>query len=78
MEIVSGIIGCSFKLDSQPPNPELYVFINNQSVIEGGPDGWTYDAVANSVTFHGASCDVVRDTGIDIDVVFGCKQPTAW
>jgi hypothetical protein len=74
--IVGSIVGCDFSLDTVPPTSEsLYVFLNNLPLDRDTADGWTYDAPSNRVIFTGASCNTLKAGGVDIDVVYGCKQP---
>ncbi|HEY3235962.1 MAG TPA: hypothetical protein VGJ84_14690 [Polyangiaceae bacterium] len=74
--IIFNLVGCDFQLDTQPASPDIYVFINNFSVERNSPDGWSYNPDSNVVSFLGASCNTVRAGGVDIDVVFGCNQPS--
>jgi hypothetical protein len=76
-EIVGSIVGCDFRLTSLPPNPQdLYAFIENQPVPRDNPDGWSYDASSNVLNFTGASCTRLQAGMADVDIVFGCNQPT--
>lgn len=77
-KIVASVVGCDFALDKAPPNTkELYAFLNNKPVTRDDPDGWVYDAAANKVTFQGTSCTALQDgSATDIDITFGCPQPT--
>jgi hypothetical protein len=39
--------------------------------------GWDYDPATNQVTFYGDECQQLKDgTVTDVDVVFGCNEPT--
>ncbi len=39
--------------------------------------GWDYAAAKNQVTFYGAACDALKGGKVtDLDIVFGCDQPT--
>ena len=39
-------------------------------------NGWTYDPMTNTVTFHGTACDAIKGGIIvDIDIVYGCNEP---
>ena len=75
--IANKTIGCEFSLDSVPPDPsKIYVFLDNDSLANDPTNGWTYDPTTNTVTFHGTSCESLKDgTVTDVDVVFGCNQP---
>lgn len=44
-----------FKLDRLPQVPTIRVTVNGMSINQDVNNGWTYDAVSNSVAFHGAS-----------------------
>lgn len=62
-----------------PDDPsELYVFFDDviPGVANDPNDGWTYDPNTNTITFHGAACDALKDGSVaDVDVVFGCDIP---
>jgi hypothetical protein len=75
-------LGCTFTLDTAPPDAdEIYVFFDN-SVQEVPQDpshdnGWDYDPATNTITFYGPACDQLKDGDVtDVDVVFGCPVPT--
>jgi len=78
--IAGSIVGCTFALGSSPPDPnELYVFFDNAGVKKDTTHqgGWDYDATSNQITFYGAECDQLKANQVkDVDVVFGCNQPT--
>jgi hypothetical protein len=76
--IASATISCSFTLDETPPDPEeIYVFFDNLPVDEDGTNGWTYDEATNTITFNGPACDDLQSGSVtDVDVVFGCDEPT--
>lgn len=77
-QIVASVVGCDFALGKAPPNTqELYAFLNDKPVDRDDPNGWVYDEAANKVTFQGTSCTALQDgSATDIDIVFGCPQPT--
>ena len=79
--IANKTLGCTFVLQEVPPNPdEIYVFFNNvDSVARDGMHmkGWDYDPVTNQVTFYGQECaDLKAGNVTDVDIVFGCNEPT--
>jgi hypothetical protein len=73
-------VGCTFTLDSTPPDPsKIYVFFDNAKVARdtNHSAGWDYDPKTNQITFYGADCDKLKTNQVtDVDVVFGCDQPT--
>lgn len=77
--IAGAVASCTFKLDSVPEDPsKIYVFFDDDpnGIPVDPANGWTYDPVTNTVTFHGASCQAIQDgTVVDVDVVFGCNVP---
>jgi hypothetical protein len=77
--IAGAVASCQFKLDSVPEDPsKVYVFFDDDpaGVPQDGNNGWTYDPVTNTVTFHGSACAAIQDgTVVDVDVVFGCNVP---
>lgn len=79
--IASATLSCTFALDSVPPDPaEIFVFFDDVQKIPNDPtgvEGFSYDPVTNSVTFHGAACEALKSGAVgDVDVVFGCDEPT--
>ncbi len=78
--IAGSIVGCTFKLNSTPPDPsKVFAFFDNQSVPRDPTkqNGWEYDSASNQITFYGSDCDKLKKQQVnDIDVVFGCNQPT--
>lgn len=78
-DIATDVMSCEIVLDSDPPNPDdVYVFFDDQvpSIPRDPTDGWTYDSSTRSITFHGASCDLLKSGSVaDIDVVYGCDEP---
>lgn len=77
--IAGAVASCQFKLDGVPDDPtKIYVFFDDDpaGVPRDGDNGWTYDPVTNTVTFHGAACAAIQDGSVvDVDVVFGCNVP---
>lgn len=78
--IASSVIGCEFALATPPENlDELYVFLDDEMVPRDTTkaNGWDYDEATKQVAFFGPPCDGLRDGSLtDIDVVFGCPEPT--
>jgi hypothetical protein len=57
---------------------KIYVFFDDDpaGVPLNALDGWTYDPVTNTITFHGSACAGIQlGTVTDVDVVFGCDVP---
>ena len=80
-EIAGSVASCTFSLDEVPPDAAMiYVFfdLDPAGVPNDGMNGWTYDPVTNSITFHGTSCTALQDGSVvDVDIVYGCDQPPA-
>jgi hypothetical protein len=79
--IASKTLGCTFELDSTPPDPsEIYVFFDNMEKVMRDPShmtGWDYDPMNNQVTFYGETCEKLKSGAVtDVDIVFGCDEPT--
>jgi hypothetical protein len=74
--IVAEAVSCTFTLQGTPPDGDaLYAFLDGQEVLRDDPDGFTYDAADNAVTFQGAACDQIRSDGAQsINVVYGCPE----
>lgn len=79
--ITSSIIGCDFKLDAMPPDPnKIWVSIDSgtgspQIYSTGASPDVTYDASSNVVSVAGATCDSLRMSSAqdaNITIEFGC------
>ncbi|MBK7580288.1 MAG: VWA domain-containing protein [Myxococcales bacterium] len=79
-KIAGSIIGCTFTLSTTPKDPsKIFVFFDNVKVPQDKTHqaGWDYDAATNQLTFYGVDCDKLKSQSVtDVDVVFGCDQPT--
>jgi len=77
--IAGAVASCKFLLDSVPDDPnKIFVFFDDDpaGVPRDPNNGWTYDPVTNTITFHGPACDAIKSlTVTDVDVVFGCNVP---
>ncbi|HTJ81541.1 MAG TPA: hypothetical protein VL400_07440 [Polyangiaceae bacterium] len=77
--IATKAISCTFTLDQTPPNPDdIHVFFDGVAVDEdvSMTNGWTYDATANEIVFHGSDCDALKNGSVtDIKVILGCAGP---
>ena len=77
--IADAVASCQFLLDSVPEDlTKIYVFFDDDpaGVPLNAVDGWTYDPVTNTITFHGSACAGIQlGTVTDVDVVFGCDVP---
>lgn len=78
-QIANAVATCTFELDQLPPDAaEIFVFFDKDPAgVPNEPnDGWTYDPMTNTVTFHGAACEAIKSgTIVDIDIVYGCNEP---
>jgi hypothetical protein len=78
--IADKTLGCTFSLDETPPNAdEIFVFLDNLTVARDATHmkGWDYDPANNQVTFYGEECSKLKAGSItDVDIVFGCDEPT--
>ncbi|PRQ02459.1 von Willebrand factor type A domain protein [Enhygromyxa salina] len=78
-QIANAVATCTFELDQVPPDPnEIYVFFDKDPAgVPNDPnEGWTYDPMTNTVTFHGPACDAIKGgVVVDIDIVYGCNMP---
>lgn len=78
--IASTSISCDYQLGAAPPDwTDVFVFFDDVQSVPYDPnaaEGWDYDPATNTVTFHGAYCQQLKDlTVMDIDIVFGCDMP---
>jgi hypothetical protein len=49
---------------------------NGNTVDQDPVDGWTYDQGTNSITFHGAACDAMKDGQVaEVSVDLACGTP---
>lgn len=77
--IAKSTLSCTYALDSVPPNTsEIFVFFDNVTKVPRDiMDGWEYDATKNQVVFYGPACDSLKNGIVkDLDIVFGCDEPT--
>lgn len=78
-QIANAVATCTFELDQVPPDAaEIFVFFDKDPAgVPNEPNnGWTYDPMTNTVTFHGAACEAIKSgTVVDIDIVYGCNEP---
>ncbi|KIG19354.1 hypothetical protein DB30_03910 [Enhygromyxa salina] len=78
-QIANAVATCTFELDQVPPDPnEIFVFFDKDPAgVPNDPNnGWTYDPMTNTVTFHGTACEAIKSGVIvDIDIVYGCNEP---
>ncbi|HVI01166.1 MAG TPA: hypothetical protein VM869_20760 [Enhygromyxa sp.] len=78
-QIANAVATCTFELDQVPPDAaEIFVFFDKDPAgVPNDPNnGWTYDPMTNTVTFHGAACDAIKSGAVvDIDIVYGCNEP---
>jgi hypothetical protein len=76
-EIASGIASCTYQLSMAPPDPNLLVAEFDGVAVPDDPvNGATYDAGAQSVTFHGTSCDQLKSGSVkSVDFIYGCPSP---
>jgi hypothetical protein len=78
-QIANAVATCTFELDQVPPDPdEIYVFFDKDpaGVPNDSNNGWTYDPITNTVTFHGSACEAIKSGAVvDIDIVYGCNEP---
>jgi hypothetical protein len=82
LAIATSTLSCTFTLGEVPPDPsEIYVFFDNDPTGIANDathtEGWDYDPVTNQVTFYGLACESIRSNAVsDVDIVFGCDEPT--
>jgi hypothetical protein len=76
--IVAGVATCTYQLDQAPPSGGLWVFFNKDpaGVPSDPTNGWVYDPATNTLTFHGAACDSIKQGSVsDIQVIYSCSKP---
>ena len=78
--IAASVIGCTYELATAPDNgQDIFVFFDNAKVPRdpAKTEGWEYDSGSNQLTFYGTACDQLKAKQVsDVDVVFGCDEPT--
>ena len=75
--LAGAALGCTYTLDKVPPDPTKIVvfFDGTKSVPKDMTNGWTYDAATNTITFHGTSCNDLKNEVVKtLDIVLGCKD----
>ncbi|HEY2743275.1 MAG TPA: vWA domain-containing protein [Polyangia bacterium] len=72
--IVGGIVSCDFKMTQAAPDPSLITVTENGTAVSPSPTvGWTYDAGSNTVSLHGAACDMLTaNSSTQVGVLYGC------
>lgn len=75
-DIINGVASCTYQLSMTPPDPSLVVaYVNGMAVPQDPANGTTYDAGSNSIIFHGASCDSIKNGGAtSLDIIYGCPS----
>jgi hypothetical protein len=79
-EIVRGVVSCEYAITPPDDLSRVYVFLDDTREVmhdESHANGWDYDTSTGRLTFYGAPCDDLRaGRATDVDVVFGCPEPT--
>ncbi len=75
--ITSSLIkSCRLQLESTPPSLELLnVQVDDQLVLQSGPDGWDLDTSSDPPTIElkGATCSRIESDGVQsVSVLYGC------
>lgn len=75
--IVGGIVSCDFKMMQNAPDASLIRVTENGQLVSPSPtSGYTYDATTNTVTLHGAACDMLKtNAATKVGVSYGCPGP---
>lgn len=76
--IAAATLGCTFKLNSVPPDAnKLYVFVDKMLLMRDAThmSGWDYDPITNTITVYGQPCaDLKAGTIKTVDIVYGCPE----
>ena len=79
--IAGGIIvpGCSYQLQSVPPDPNNVTVTINGMVVPRSPshtNGWDYYPNPMTITFFGSYCTQIQSGAItNVSIVYGCPGP---
>ena len=75
--IVGGIVSCDFKMMQSAPDPSLIRVTENGATLSPSPtNGYTFDPSTNTVTLHGAACDMLKsNASTKVGVLYGCPGP---
>jgi hypothetical protein len=75
--IVGGIVSCDFKMSQAAPDPSLISVTENGATISPSPtNGYSFDPSTNTVTLHGAACDMLKNNAsTKVGVLYGCPGP---
>jgi hypothetical protein len=76
--IVADVLSCTFQLKDLPPDGDkLFASFDGNDVPKNTPDGFTYDAAKNTVTFAGTACKALQEGTVkNVSVVYGCPDNT--
>ena len=80
-QIAELVISCEYTVDPAPADlDKTYVFFENTEAVPRDPthaNGWDYDPATMKLTLYGSYCGRIQDRSVDdVDVVFGCPDPT--
>jgi hypothetical protein len=79
-QVARAVASCDYAVEDQAQDgTDLYVFFNNdpKPLERSDDDGWSFDAEAHRLRFHGDACTQIETGSVkDIDVVYGCPKPT--
>lgn len=75
--IVGGIVSCDFQMMQAAPDPSLITVTENGTAVSPSPtNGYSFDPATNTVSLHGAACDLLRASpNTKVQVVYGCPGP---
>lgn len=76
-DIVSGVAQCSYVLTMKPKDASLVVgYLDGRPVADDAANGTSYEAGANTLVFHGQSCQAIKSGMVrQIEVRYGCPPP---
>ncbi len=76
-DIVTGVASCTFTLSATPPDPLLVQgTLNGTAIANDLTNGFTYDVATQSISFHGASCNQIKNnpSTTTVSAVYGCPS----
>jgi hypothetical protein len=75
--IVGGIVSCDFQMMQAAPDPSLITVTENGTPVSPSPTvGYSFDPATNTVSLHGAACDLLKsNASTKVGVLYGCPGP---
>jgi hypothetical protein len=72
--VIGEAAACTFRLENPPADPSLVVgHLDGKEIANDPANGFTYDALRQSLVFHGAACDSIKQHNVTkVEAIYGC------